>query len=188
MNDEAQAVDPRPRIRPDVKQWWTQRLTDGTYEQLQGQLSMYWMDEGGGHAEWACCLGVLTGAAIEHGCPNIRWSPKRDGSVQWFDEEDWNSAQADVKAGRWPDDTPPVMEDYWREYEDGDLPRAVAMWAFDLRANARPDSDYSNPVLVVRDEELRAISLNDDMNYTFDEIAALVEDLPEADLPAVTTT
>lgn len=184
--------DQRPRIRPDVKEWWTTRLTDGTYEQLRDMLTEHWVEtedpatgEWFGHAERACCLGVLTGVAIEHGCPDVRWDPEHDGGVQWFNQEDYHDALTQVNEGTWPYANGPDPENFWVDYTDGNLPEQVVVWAFDrtLPEGVR-SADLTNPVL---DEigSIKAIRLNDDLEASFDDIAALVRRMPEADEPAV---
>jgi len=185
-------MDMRPKIRPDVKEWWANRLTDGTYEQLREKLSAFWVEtedpvtgERFGHASEACCLGVLTGVAIEHGCPDIRWNPDRSGGVQRFDQAGYNVALELMRKGTWSSHEP-EPEDFWTDCTNGDLPREVAQWAFDLEASEGLTyvSDLCDPVL---DEEAkqRAVHLNDQMEWSFDEIAQLVRQLPEADEPAV---
>jgi hypothetical protein len=146
------------KIKPEPKKWWVERLIDGTYEQLQQELTEGWVEASGetpGHAARACCLGVLTGVAIEHGCEDVRWSTTEPGKVEVFDEE--ADSDGEYPTGRWV------------EFSDNDLPYGVEMWAFG-------DWDGSNPFLTADD---KAITLNDEKHWSFAEIAEAVKLLPE---------
>jgi hypothetical protein len=163
-------VDERIKIRPDVKGWWAERLIDGTYLQLQESLSQGWKIEpdGKGHAEEACCLGVLCGVAIEHGVQNVRWDPDETGNVQYFDEDRYEHSR---DLGDDPDN-------YWITHTDGDLPSVVSKWAFG-------SNFYSNnPVLAQNDEPepVKAIDLNDNAGWSFKKIAEAVKELPELEV------
>lgn len=153
--------DNRIKIDPEVRDFWATRLTDETYAQLREALTAGWKEEadGKGHAEQACCLGVLTGCAIEKGVEDVRWDPQAPGVVQIWDEDEAANDPENDEAG-------------WVDFSDADLPYVVSKWAFG-------GVSENNPIL--RNDgygDGRAIYLNDDLKLDFAEIAALVRDLP----------
>ena len=163
-------TDRRPAIRPDAQELWVQRLIDGSYLQMTGELVEGWVGnppeakDAAGHSARACCLGVLTGCAIEKGVEDVRWWRDPVSSktyVQVWDEE---------QAGMFPDND----EAGWVDYTDEDLPYPVARWAFGEEYAGKFDA--SNPVLTP--DGYKAIDLNDQEGKTFEEIAEFVRALP----------
>lgn len=164
--------DPRPVMKQGPRDAWVTRLTDGSYTQLRGSLVADWIgnppDAGAdpGHARQACCLGVLTGCAIEAGVEGVRWfvDEREDRvRVQVWDEEEASMHPMNEEGG-------------WVNFDDEDLPAVVSDWAFADKVDQEGSHHY-NPRL--REDGRRAIELNDgDPGLTFTEIADLVRALP----------
>lgn len=138
-------------MNPKVRDKWAAALESGEYHQTTNVLQ---------DSDGYCCLGVLCDLAIKDGLDGLRWD-EADGMTLYV--------RVDYEEDERSDDVIDENGAHWQEWDNGDVPEVVRRWA---------RVSETDPVLTEGGNT--AIHLNDSEGYNFEQIAALVRDLPTA--------
>lgn len=141
-------------MNPEVKSLWLEALRNDTYQ--QGKLMLR------PTLDTFCCLGVLCDIATKY---------NDSIGVSWGDSEE-HQGQSMYYSGTWENDDDQLKE-------DSELPWPVKRWAG--LDNENPKVEIPDPFWVKQHDEdppmklVTLAELNDERNYTFKQIADLIE-------------
>jgi len=141
------------KMNPEIKALWVNALRSGEYQ--QGKLLLK------PTKNTFCCLGVLCDLAVKAKAEGVAWGdphyPTQDGEAIYYDD---------------PDSYGDSM------YEDSELPYPVMRWAGLMSENPHVEIVYAekeNDDNITESQVLTLAALNDEHNYTFQQLADLIE-------------